>query len=314
MPGPPISCHPCPENDQAAALGVLYRRMPEILRPRLVADALAECRNGGIDLSGLWIAVRRSKIVGTLLTHTLAGRALAVWPPEVVKIWRRRRIAVMLIRSALDEAARRGILVAQALVDRSSPRSARGDLSRAGMRRITQLVYMARPTAAPLSIPQGTGAFRWETYNPQTEKDFRRVLDRTYIGSLDMPELEGVRSLDDVIAAHQAGGRFDPSRWIVGHIEGEPEAAAVVLLSDQPDRALWEIAYLGLTPEARGRGLGRVALRHALEMARPHSSRLILAVDARNKPAYRLYRRAGFLPFDRRGVHLRVLASGRDLA
>jgi mycothiol synthase len=307
MAGPRLDCRPCPESDRSLALSVLYRRMPEILRPRLVADALDEAKHGGIDLSGLWIASKKSKIVGTLLTHALAGRAVAVWPPEIVPIWRRRTVAVTLLRSALHDVQQKGFLVAQALVDRTSPRSAKGDLSRGGLPCVTQLIYMARPTALPLDLPPSVPCFHWRGFGPETEAEFREVLDRTYEGSLDMPELEGVRSLDDVIAAHRAGGRFDPSRWMIGTLPDEPESAAVLLLTDQPDRGLWEIAYLGLTPNARGRGLGRVALSHALEMARPHSPRLVLAVDARNKPAYRLYRKAGFLPFDRRAVHLRVL-------
>ena len=307
MPGPRLDCRPCPEADRPFALSVLYRRMPEILRPRLVADALAEADRGSLDLSGLWIAVKKSKIVGTLLTHALAGRAVAVWAPEIVPIWRRRTVAVTLLKATLADVGRKGFLVAQALVDHSSPRSARGDLSRAGMKRVTQLIYMARPTSLPLAIPPSVPRFVWRSFNPETEADFRAVLTQTYESSLDMPELEGVRSLDDVIAAHKAGGRFDPTRWKVGHLPGDPQSASVVLLTDQPERSLWEIAYLGVTPKARGRGLGRVALAHALELARPHSPRLVLAVDSRNKPAFRLYRNAGFLPFDRRAVHMRVL-------
>jgi mycothiol synthase len=67
------------------------------------------------------------------------------------------------------------------------------------------------------------------------------------------------------------------------------------------------VIYLGLTPAARGRGLGRAVLRHALELARAHVPRLELAVDLRNMPAVRLYQAAGFTARDRRAVHLTVL-------
>jgi ribosomal protein S18 acetylase RimI-like enzyme len=83
-----------------------------------------------------------------------------------------------------------------------------------------------------------------------------------------------------------------------------------LLLSEALDRDSWEVAYLGLTPAARGRGLGRAALAHALELARRYVPRLELAVDARNRPACRLYRSAGFIPFDRRTVHLAILSGG----
>ena len=119
-----------------------------------------------------------------------------------------------------------------------------------------------------------------------------------------MPELEGSRSLDDIMSGHRAGGRFVPERWRLGRLRGEPEAAAVLLLSEIPDRDAWEVAYLGLTPAARGRGLGLAALAHALDLARAHVPRLELAVDVRNTPANHLYQAAGFVAFDRRAVHL----------
>jgi ribosomal protein S18 acetylase RimI-like enzyme len=123
-----------------------------------------------------------------------------------------------------------------------------------------------------------------------------------------MPELEGIRSLDDILASHRAGGRFVAGRWQVGHVQDEPDSAAVLLLAEIPDRDAWEVAYLGLTPPARGRGLGSAVLAHALGLAAPHVPRLELAVDVRNYPATRLYRMAGFTPFDQRAVHLASLA------
>jgi GNAT superfamily N-acetyltransferase len=121
-----------------------------------------------------------------------------------------------------------------------------------------------------------------------------------------MPELEGVRSLDDIIESHRATGRFIPGRWQLGYVAGEPESAVVLLLSEIPDRDAWEVVYLGLTPSARGRGIGRAAIEYALDLARPHVPRLELAVDDRNHPATRLYQAAGFVLFDRRSVHLVV--------
>jgi ribosomal protein S18 acetylase RimI-like enzyme len=67
------------------------------------------------------------------------------------------------------------------------------------------------------------------------------------------------------------------------------------------------VIYLGLTPAARGRGLGRAVLRRALELARANTPRLELAVDLRNTPAVQLYRATGFTVRDRRAVHLALL-------
>ena len=310
MPHPAVEVFPCPPGERPAALAILYRDLPDELRPRLVADVLQESARGQVDLSGLRVAWRRGRVVGALLTQGLAGRAAAVWAPEVALTWGRAGVAAALVRSALAELRARGYRIAQALLDESASRHAAADLARGGMPRVTELVYLERPTGPPLEpdprwpIP----GLAWRGYGPSTDTEFREALEATYMGSLDMPELEGARSLDDVLAGHKAGGRFDPDRWRIGRLVGEPETLAVVLLSDLPDRDAWEVAYLGLSPEARGRGLGRAGLDHALELARPVVGRLELAVDVRNLPAYRLYREAGFRPFDRRAVHLATLA------
>ncbi|MEO6808314.1 MAG: GNAT family N-acetyltransferase [Isosphaeraceae bacterium] len=300
---------PCPMAEYGAALGVLYHRIAGELRPSLVAEALKEAEQGRVDLSGLWIARRRGRIVGALLTQRLPGHAAAVWAPEVEPSWGRGDLAERLLRAALADLQERGVRIVQALVDASAPTRASTDLTRAGMPHVTDLAYLGRPTAPPLAEDRPAPRFTWRPFGPETEAEFREIIQRTYLGSLDMPELEGARSLDDVLASHQAGGRFDPNHWQIGRLPGEPGASAIVLLSDPADRDAWEVAYLGLTPEARGRGLGRSALSHALALARNQTPRLELAVDARNHPAERLYLAAGFQPFERRNVHLKVMNS-----
>ena len=308
MPGPPLPIEPCPPPERAEALGVLYRRVPEALRPRLIAEALEEAERGLIDLSGLWIARRRGRIVGALLTQELSGSAAAVWAPEVTSTWRRAATAVALLRAALADLRSRGFRIAQALLDESAPRHGASDLAGGGLPRVTELISLERDTAAPLAVEPRAAGLIWRGYDPSNDLEFRAVLQASYIDSLDMPELAGIRSLDDLLASHRAGGRFVAERWRLGHVEGRPEVAAVVLLSAISDRDAWEVAYLGLTPPARGRGLGRATLAHALDLARPHVSRLELAVDARNHPANRLYLNSEFVPFDRRTVHLATLA------
>jgi mycothiol synthase len=309
MTFPARSIAPCPPECRAEALDVLYRRVSSAIRQGLIANALAEAEAGRIDLSGLWVSRRRGRITGALLTQPLAGRAAAVWAPEVEASWGRAALATSLIRNALNDLRSRGFRIAQAMVDSSAPPSATVDLTRGGLPPITSLTYMHRDTGRPLGLASGRfkPAFDWQGYTPETEANFRRVLQETYIGSLDMPELDGIRSLDDVIASHRAAGRFDPSRWRVGTLPGEPEVGGVLLLSEVLDRPSWEVAYLGLTPRARGRGFGKAALAYALELARTHVTRLELAVDDRNHPARHLYDVAGFLPFDRRTVHLAIL-------
>lgn len=314
----------CPPEAREAALQVLYQRVPDSLRPRLVAEILHEASTGQVDLSGLWVAWDRSwrfmremplgwrrergRIIGAFLTQALAGRAAAVWAPEVFPSIRRAATAAELVRSALADLRVRGFRIVQAVLDESASRRGASDLTRGGMPRITELLYLERETKVSLPPRAGEAPPRleWCSFDPAREIEFRALLQATYISSLDMPEVEGVRSLDDIIEGHRATGRFLPHRWRLGRVPEEPDAAVVLLLSDIPDRDVWEVVYLGLTPSARGRGLGRAAIAHALDLAHPHASRLELAVDIRNHPATRLYESAGFVPFDRRSVHLVV--------
>ncbi|WP_165229599.1 GNAT family N-acetyltransferase [Aquisphaera insulae] len=311
---------PCPPAACLEALQVLYQRVPQAVRGPLVEEVLRESAAGQVDLGGLWVAWERpwrpsaaDRIVGAFLTQALAGRAAAVWAPEVLPSLRRTATAAALVRTALADLKRRGFRIVQAVLDESAHGRGVGDLIRGGMPRVTELLYLERDTRVPLppaAAASGPPPLAWRPFNPAEADDFRRLLQATYTSSLDMPELEGVRSLDEVIEGHRATGRFVPSRWRLGRVQGEPDAAVVLLLADIPDRDVWEVVYLGLTPAARGRGLGRSAIAHALELAAPHAPRLELAVDIRNTPATRLYASTGFVPFDRRTVHLVVFREG----
>jgi mycothiol synthase len=311
----------CPPVARTAALEVLYRRVPDALRDQLINEVQHEAARGDIDLSGLWIAREQAgQIIGALLTQPLAGKVAAVWAPEVKPSWRRSILAARLIRTALSDLKRRGFRLAQAVLDESAGYRATRDLTRGGMPYVTELLYLERDTALQLSLaseetaqadsryrPSPYISFEWQPFEPALESEFRSVLQATYVGSLDMPELEGARSLDDIIESHRAAGRFVAERWCLGRVPGKPETASVLLMAEIPGRDIWEIIYLGLTPAARGHGLGRVVLRHALELAGRHVSRLELAVDCRNRPATRLYQSTGFTARDRRAIHLAIL-------
>jgi ribosomal protein S18 acetylase RimI-like enzyme len=332
MPGFGLRVIMCPPKAREDALEVLYRRVPLALRDRLIAEVLDEAERGEVDLSGLWVAREGTdRIVGALLTQALAGKAAGVWAPEVKPSWRRATVAAALVQAALADLKARGFQLAQAVLDESAGPYASRDLKKGGMPRVTELLYLERDTVTPISAtvgepprqhgyqvrstPAGSSShahdeegscpgFQWQPFSKALESDFRSVLQATYAGSLDMPELEGARALDDILEGHRKAGRFVAERWWLGHVHGKPEFAAILLMAEVPGRNAWEVIYLGLTPPARGQGLGRAVIKHALELARDRVPWLELAVDLRNTPALRLYEAAGFTARDRRAVHL----------
>ncbi|MDG3007818.1 GNAT family N-acetyltransferase [Paludisphaera mucosa] len=307
----------CPAGDRGPALEVLYQGLERRVRSALVAQALEDDRTGRVDLSGLWIARKAGwgsspRLVGALLTQVLPGRAAAVWAPQTTAVWNRPEVAAALVRGALDALRGDGVAIAQAVLDESADPRGGPDLARGGMPRVTELVYLRRETATPLAAPRRPAAARlaWRGLDEVGEPALRDALEATYAGSLDMPEIEGARSIDEVLEGHRGAAGHHPDRWRLGFAPDDPEAVAVLLLAASPDRDAWEVVYLGLRPRARGRGFGAQAVAHALEAARPHAEAIELAVDARNDPAVRLYRATGFVPFDRRAVHLAVLSRG----
>jgi len=320
MIGSNIQIVACPPDERIKALETLYQTLPAGLRGELIVSVLDDARRGRVDLSGLWVARRTGwgggdRVVGAILTQRLAGRAVALWPPEVRSRWNRGAIAARLVREVVEAHRAEGAAIVQAVLDESAdPRNAL-DLVRGGMPRVTDLIFMRRDVAAPRPLPIRSGGprLRWRGLDETGEEVFRRALGATYAGSLDMPELEGVRSLGDVMAGHRATGEFAPHLWRLGTLPERSDPAAVLILSPIPGREAWEVVYLGLVPEVRGLGLGAEIIAHArdLALADQRVSTLELAADARNQPALKLYQATGFIPHDRRSVHLVVFPPER---
>jgi ribosomal protein S18 acetylase RimI-like enzyme len=74
-----------------------------------------------------------------------------------------------------------------------------------------------------------------------------------------------------------------------------------------PEGEGWDLAYVGVVPEARRRGFGRELVRKALIEAHQGDARqLTLSVDVRNHPAWDLYASLGFEPYEQREVYLAI--------
>jgi ribosomal protein S18 acetylase RimI-like enzyme len=111
--------------------------------------------------------------------------------------------------------------------------------------------------------------------------------------------------LRDVIDTYYAQGVYNPERWYFVQYAGVD--AGVLLLSENPDSSNWELVYMGVTPQARGRNLGRRIAAKAREFAgRGGAQRVVAAVDVQNGPALAAYEKVGFRHWDRRTVYGRL--------
>ncbi|HMP62021.1 MAG TPA: GNAT family N-acetyltransferase [Phenylobacterium sp.] len=104
---------------------------------------------------------------------------------------------------------------------------------------------------------------------------------------------------------HRGAGEFNPENWFLARFDGEP--IGIMLLTCLDAEGIWELAYLGLAPAWRGRGLGRALVHQATAQAIARGAEMLLvAADRRNLPALGLYRSAGFVDTGEQDVLLHL--------
>ena len=121
---------------------------------------------------------------------------------------------------------------------------------------------------------------------------WNQLIERTYIETRDVPELNGHRNIESTLAGYAAMIVGIPESWWIVQFNSENVGC---LLLTPTDAGHCEITYLGLIPEWRGKGLSKSVMNFVWEWASRNGTEVItLAVDLRNTPAIRLYQSCGF--------------------
>ena len=211
-----------------------------------------------------------------------------------------------LVRRLADDALAESVAFVQGMLDPADRVNA--PVARAaGLHVLAELVYLERDLAAAPPAPRGE--LTWRRYGEFDDKQLIPVIAATYEGSLDCPDLCGVRAMEDVVAAHKSSGVFRPESWWIAESGGE--AVGCILVNDVALGAKADVVYVGVTPPWRGRGFGREMIEHASAAAAERGLlAIVLAADARNAPAMRIYEAAGFHEIARRMAYIRFAASG----
>ena len=132
----------------------------------------------------------------------------------------------------------------------------------------------------------------WE---PSYSDFFRQLVDRTYVHTLDVPELNGIRDSHNTLAGYAACLPPEPRPWwLLRNPNGDN--IGCLLLCPYSDFA--ELVYVGLVPESRGKGYAFTIMQFAHQWALQRGlHRMVLAVDHRNEPAMKLYQSLGYDTF-----------------
>lgn len=230
--------------------------------------------------------------ISACLCFDTAGRVGMLYLPHVPSNASPTSDVGRAVQCVLDTAADRELNFVQVVCEPTA-QAERRLLSALGFRRLAVLEYMERSTVPAPPDAHGPGNLKWRSYVHADARRFATAISATYRDSLDCPALSGLRSIEDVVASHRATGEYLAEHWYLAEIDGAD--AGVLILAGSPMRSALEIAYMGVAPAYRGQRLGMAMLQKALTVARARRvETLVLAVDASNEPAVRVYRDFGF--------------------
>ena len=294
MNSSPVEIVPCPPALVTDALALVLRD----LTPDQWRDIIGPHNRGPIE--GLVVVLADGELIGAAWGQRQPGRTAIFWPPQ----WTRAADEDTACRlscaanAALDGA---GIRMTQLLLaDRHAPIVP--TLERAGFERLADLVYLGWKTAAiPIAAPS---ELTFEPYRVTERSRLSEVVEKTYEASRDCASMNGKRPMADVLDGYQATGDFSPENWLFVRADGAD--VGVLLLADHRAAKHWELMYMGVVPRARGRRFGREIVRGAQRRTRAAGvERIVLAVDAENFPAIKMYNETGFTAWDQRTVYVR---------
>lgn len=291
-------------HERDAALKLALACVPESVREALTAQTLAKAAEGE-PLDGLLLAQRGERVVGALYCEVQLGRSAGIWPPQIaLGEADDEGVSRRLLQAAVVWLGTQNVRIVQAMLAADGGRDAQR-LRAGGFTHLTDLLYLVSLQAAFPTTPPATRV-TFEPTSTRSDAELALLVEGTYEQTLDCPALNGVQDCADALASYRGASSFDPALWFV--VRHEQRDAGCLLLADFADSDQRLLVYMGLLPEARGKGLGIEVVRYAQWLcAQSGRGRLILAVDAANKPAIDIYAAAGFVIWDRRSVWLHVL-------
>jgi mycothiol synthase len=297
------------ETARVAALQQLFSADDVAHTTTQVAQALERIAADTAAARGLIVALpptadRNMPAIGVCWLEGQAGNVAYLHPPVIdqkILPQVRERCALELYEAAEKAALDMGITWVQCLLDPGSAKSLL--LPKLGYWKVSTLVYQAallprkNPASAPLRL-------KLRPYAASQRSQLEELLAATYEGSLDCPDLNGLRTPSATLQSYESIGQSGTLHWQFVYHE-ETLLGCLLLGTHAPEtpkaRPLGELIYWGVIPSERGQGYGREVLELALAQAEAlNMDKLVLAVDQANEPALRQYAQCGFFEWLRK--------------
>ena len=289
----------------AAALDLVFRSLGDELRRTHTAALLAN--HGRTSLDGLLVHCTDGVVEAAIFVELQPGCVASFWGPAMAdtSMIDRDAAAAVLIEAGRRWAMKQEIELAQTLLTEDTAKLAEV-YHAAGFTTRAELDYLVS-NVQDTAESAGNGEIQLAACTSADSESLAALIEQTYEGTQDCPELNGVRSMRHVLAGYANAGDSSENHWFF--VCQGAETVGVLLMAEHTAQNQAELVYMGIVPAARGRGYGLALTRLAQLKARQLGrTRMILAVDTRNNPALDLYAQAGFFVFDRRTALLLPLA------
>ncbi|RCS42205.1 GNAT family N-acetyltransferase [Bremerella cremea] len=288
-----------PQHQGAALWLATGGRSRHVNRGRVTALLAAE-KEGKVSFDGLVAATNRSRVIGAIWCLNQPGKIATIWGPGLIS-GVSDTLADQLIKRVLKFAQQAGNHLMQSLIGLENP-NAGEHLARIGFRHVTRLDQL-HAFPAEIATPPPSSLLTFLPCDDFRKPAFEQLVANTYEGSLDCPEIDGLRQIEDVLTGYHATSGHDTRHWYLVQLAGQ--TIGVVILAHHTANHQLELIYFGLLPPFRQRGLGKEVIRFLLHLARQIGCQSILTgVDERNTPAMALYHQFGFIPSDSKELFL----------
>lgn len=287
------------ERDAAALVYEVTRGEPA--DSRRLAEFLHQAEMLGSDLSRQVVAVTSDGVVvGCAMYFPSTDDTAAATPPFCAVDHDSHGLRVSLLRALRGKARDDGIVMLQAFTAQDDAH-AQTALSDAGFDELALMLFMQRlPRSDDRNICLDK-QIRWIAYSEERRDEFECVVRKTYDGTLDCVGLGEARPT--TLESYRRRGEIDPSLWFLAELDAQ--AVACLLLLSHPDEMSFEVGYLGVVPDHRGKGLSRKVMEKGLKelASRSPYAKLTLTVDEANVPALNVYDTLDFTETERKRVY-----------
>jgi ribosomal protein S18 acetylase RimI-like enzyme len=292
---PAIVVEPTPISLYPTVLALLH------LDESQVHMLLTSAAEGRLSMEGLFHARRDQDYVGAAWGQIVPGRTAFTWPPRL-QPGVDSSVSAGLLQAVDQYLLGAGITLSQAVLPDAVCADAQRLLA-AGYSHFADLDYVACPRSRfPSSPPPSSLDFF--ILHPKQNARFASIIESTYHNTLDCDNLDQIRTTADTITGYQMTGQHRPEWWLIAQHQGADVGCLIMADHEADDQC--EVVYMGIVPEARGRGFGRQLVEHALWLAACQDrQRLVLAVDRRNWPARNIYTASGFQAWATRSILLK---------